>query len=422
MPTDWTTLKLRQLIGVRHGFAFASEYFAKAGPYVLLTPGNFREAGGFRWLDDKQKYYTGPVPRGFVLNAGDMLVAMTEQAPGLLGSTFFVPNDGRSYLHNQRLGAIDVLAPSKLDPSYLHYLLSTTPIRKEISAGAGGTKVRHTSPGKLLSIEVELPRILKQRRVVELLRNWDEAIDKTERLISAKEKQFAWFRAHLLTGKRRSARFKCEWRVVRLNEVLVEHGFKSTGKETVFSVSVHKGLINQVDHLGRSFAAKKTGHYNRVKPGDIVYTKSPTGDFPLGIIKQSNVVSDVIVSPLYGVFTPATRELGTDSRRLFRVRYKHPQLSRSVSAEGSKEHNRDHEQAFPRGETAIPLDPMEQAALAKAVITAKLEIELLEGQVAAIRRQKRGLMQKLLTGTWQVSVHEDAAEDQASRVAGEAAG
>src|SRR5258708_3458590 len=71
----------------------SSEFYADRGPYVLLTPGNFHEEGGFRWLGEKQKFYNGPVPKGFILNPGDMLVAMTEQAPGLLGSTFFVPSD-----------------------------------------------------------------------------------------------------------------------------------------------------------------------------------------------------------------------------------------------------------------------------------------------------------------------------------------
>ena len=101
-----------------------------------------------------------------------------------------------------------------------------------------------------------------------------------------------------------------KWLTVKLSSVLTEHKLRSTGAEEVFSVSVHKGLINQIEHLGRSYAAADTGHYNRVQPGDIVYTKSPTGEFPYGIIKQSHVSNDVIVSPLYGVFRPRTKALG----------------------------------------------------------------------------------------------------------------
>ena len=56
--------------------------------------------------------------------------------------------------------------------------------------------------------------------------------------------------------------------------------------------------------LGRSFAAKETAHYHVVHKGDIVYTKSPTGEFPYGIIKQSYLDTPVAVSPLYGVYEP----------------------------------------------------------------------------------------------------------------------
>lgn len=94
-----------------------------------------------------------------------------------------------------------------------------------------------------------------------------------------------------------------DWKNRKLSEFLFEHKLKSTGKEEVYSVSVHRGLVNQVEHLGRSFSASDTSKYNLVKLGDIVYTKSPTGDFPLGIIKQSRVDEEVIVSPLYGVYS-----------------------------------------------------------------------------------------------------------------------
>ena len=82
----WEEQNLEDLISVKHGFAFKSEYFTDEGDFVLLTPGNFYERGGYRDRDNKQKYYKGEIPKGYVLSKGDLLVAMTEQAPGLLGS------------------------------------------------------------------------------------------------------------------------------------------------------------------------------------------------------------------------------------------------------------------------------------------------------------------------------------------------
>jgi type I restriction enzyme M protein len=102
-----------------------------------------------------------------------------------------------------------------------------------------------------------------------------------------------------------------KWGDLNLSDLLQETFQKTIDKnEEIYSVSVHKGLVNQIEHLGRSFAAENTLNYNLVKPGDIVYTRSPTGEFPFGVIKQSKIYKSVLVSPLYGVYKPSTIELG----------------------------------------------------------------------------------------------------------------
>ena len=77
------------------------------------------------------------------------------------------------------------------------------------------------------------------------------------------------------------------WQKTELRKVLQERNEKNANGYEVCSVSVTQGVVNQIEYLGRSFAAKDTLHYNVVKYGDIVYTKSPTGDFPYGIVKRS---------------------------------------------------------------------------------------------------------------------------------------
>lgn len=103
---------------------------------------------------------------------------------------------------------------------------------------------------------------------------------------------------------------KGTWQRIALCKVLQERNEKNVNGRTICSVSVSQGVVNQVEYLGRSFAAKQTSHYNIVKYGDIVYTKSPTGNFPYGIIKRSNIREDVAVSPLYGVYIPASDSIG----------------------------------------------------------------------------------------------------------------
>lgn len=207
----------------------------------------------------------------------------------------------------------------------------------------------------------------------------------------------------MFTGKARLPGFSGEWREVRLSEVLHEHGLKSTGKEEVYSVSVHKGLVNQIEHLGRSFSAASTDHYNRVLPGDIVYTKSPTGDLPLGIIKQSKIDREVIVSPLYGVFTPKTHALGVILDAFFESPVATQNYLRPLVQKGAKNTIAVTNGQFLEGKLRLPMDPDEQAAIAEVVTTTNAELTLIDAEIEALTRQKRGLMQKLLTGEWRVT-------------------
>lgn len=88
-------MSLGQALAVKHGFAFRGEYFRDDGDLVVLTPGNFVDEGGFKPKSGKEKYYDGPFPPAYLLNSGDVVVAMTEQGHGLLGSSATIPCDGR---------------------------------------------------------------------------------------------------------------------------------------------------------------------------------------------------------------------------------------------------------------------------------------------------------------------------------------
>ena len=193
----WPTAKLANFFRVKHGFAFKSAFFDTAGPYALLTPGNFHESGGFRERGEKQPYYTGDVPSAYLLSEGDLLVAMTEQDHGLLGSSAWIPESNR-YLHNQRLGRIVDLDEARLHKRFLYYLFNTREVRAQISGSASGTKVRHTAPERIGRVEVNLPPLNGQRRIAEVLTAYDELMENNRRrmaLLEAAARQLyaEWF-------------------------------------------------------------------------------------------------------------------------------------------------------------------------------------------------------------------------------------
>ena len=166
--------KLGDLLTIKHGFPFKGELFSDEGEYIVLTPGNFYETGGFKRIIGKEKYYLGTFPREYLCKKGDFIVAMTQQAEGLLGSTAFVPEDN-IYLHNQRIGLISV-NEQKADKYYLDYLFRTNEVRKQIRDSATGSKVKHTSPDRIYDVEVYVHSLAVQKRIGALLHAIDSKI------------------------------------------------------------------------------------------------------------------------------------------------------------------------------------------------------------------------------------------------------
>lgn len=200
VPKGWERGDLQSYISIKHGFAFKSEFFSESGDYVLLTPGSFYESGGFRDQGAKTKYYDGEVPDGYLLSKGDMLIAMTEQAEGLLGSSLFVPEDGR-YLHNQRLGLVQVKNSEKIYLDFLYLFFNSPNIRKQITEQSTGTKVKHTSPDRLCSVVGLIPSLPEQKKIAKILSVWDKAITTTEQLLANSQQQKKALMQKLFTGK-----------------------------------------------------------------------------------------------------------------------------------------------------------------------------------------------------------------------------
>lgn len=183
----WVEKRIDEICNIKHGFAFKGQFFSDNGEYVLLTPGNFYESGGYRDRGEKQKYYVSDFPREYLLKKGDLLLAMTEQAVGLLGSPILVPDSNR-FLHNQRLGLVEHRTTGKFSNEFLFYLFNSNAVRLAINSSASGVKVRHTSPKKIGVIQVFVPgSIAAQSRIAETLYELNRESQHLESLYQQKQ-------------------------------------------------------------------------------------------------------------------------------------------------------------------------------------------------------------------------------------------
>lgn len=275
---------------------------------------------------------------------------------------------------------------------FIYYLLDT--LKKILLRKSCGSTFLELSKKELKKINIIIPIIEEQEKIANFLSAIDKKIGFMEKIVENFLSYHKYIIQHLPLDPHNLIK-KEEWQLLYLNEILFEHKLKSNGFEEVFSVSVEKGLINQIEHLGRSFSAKNTDKYNLVKYGDIVYTKSPTGDFPLGIIKQSHVKNNVIVSPLYGIFTPKTFELGYILENYFKYPVNCHNYLHSIVQKGAKNTMNITNKTFLSKQLYLPTNINEQKRIFNILYSLNRKIDLISDEIKEMREFKKGLLQKM---------------------------
>ena len=187
-------MKLKELCKIRHGFAFKGKDIIKdhATKYVLVTPGNFNIGGGFK--KDKCKYFSenGDIPKDYILKENDLIVTMTDLSvkSDTLGYSALIPKDDNSiYLHNQRIGLVHDIDESKVLKDYLYWFMRTKKYQQEVVASQSGTAIHHTSPDRILNIEIDLPSINNQRKIVKILFDIENKIKNNNEINNNLEEQ-----------------------------------------------------------------------------------------------------------------------------------------------------------------------------------------------------------------------------------------
>ncbi|EMH6513526.1 restriction endonuclease subunit S [Raoultella ornithinolytica] len=392
VPKGWEKRDLHGLITIKHGFAFKSEYFSNDGKYVLLTPGSFNESGGFRNQGPKTKFYNGPIPNGYLLSKGDLLLAMTEQAEGLLGSPLFVPEDNK-YLHNQRLGLVEINCPDKICSDFLYLFFNHEDSRKQITEQSTGTKVKHTSPDRLCSVIGLVPSFLEQKKIAQTLSTWDKAISMTENLLTNSQQQKKALMQQLLTGNKRlldenGVRFNGKWEKKHLSDVAdvyqpktISQSMMSDSGYPVYGANGVIGFYHEFNHETEQIAVTCRGS----TCGIVNWTQAKSWITGNAMVINTDNYSYVSKKFLFYTLN------GSDLKYLISGSGQ-PQITGNIKT---------HIINLPCIE--------EQQKIATVLSAADAEISTLEKKIACLKDEKKALMQQLLTGKRRVKVDEAVA-------------
>ena len=273
---------------------------------------------------------------------------------------------------------------------FIHHLLNTKRYQTQVSENLGA-RINQITSSDLNSFEFFFPCEKEQNKIAKFIDLIDERIATQRRLIE----DFISLRRAILQDAIKRGLSKKSWKFTTLNDILTERGEKNSEGYDVCSVSVSEGVVNQIEYLGRSFAAKETGHYNVARYGDIIYTKSPTGSFPYGIVKRDTQKEPAAISPLYGVFIPKYDWIGILLGYYFEsevntFNYLHP-----IIQKGAKNTINITNSGFLANSVPLPTDEREALTLAKCLDTISNKIVLEKQALAHYTEQREYLLSKM---------------------------
>lgn len=377
---------LGSLVTIKQGYTFSRSYQGNSeGKWMYVKVADLNSLGNKKYVHRTKNY------------VDDDVLEKIKATPFPANSIVF-PRVGAALKLNNKLLltkdcvtddnviVITVTDEEKCYFEYLYYWFEFQDLGRFCNSGAVPV-----INGKNLKKElVPLPPIDEQKNISKILSEWDNAIEKTEALIAIKEKQFEWLTSNLINR----AGHKCTAASHLMTEVSKRN--KNSSIERVLSVTNHKGFVLPEEQFERRVASANVSNYKVVEKGQYAYNPSRIN---VGSIARLDDWEKGILSPMYVVFKLDTEKVCSDyfshwlNSNETRQRIKN-------SAQGSVRETVNFKDF---GAIDIPLPVLSvQKSVSHKLNLANKEIRILKNILEHYRSQKRGLMQKLLSGDWRV--------------------
>lgn len=294
-------------------------------------------------------------------------------------------------------GFKNIIPNEKTNPEWLYYIIIYSKPRL-VRLGCGSTFLE-VSKKDFSRFKIAVPPLAEQRKIAEVLGVWDEAIEKQARLIEKLALRKRALMQRLLSAKLRLPGFSEPWKTHKLQELFTERNETNRTDLPLLSITGDRGVILQTESEKRDTSNDDKSKYKRIAKGDIGYNT-------MRMWQGRSALSGLegIVSPAYTIVVPNTDVDGYYMSVLFkqpRLIYDFWTHSQGLVGDTLNCKYRDF------GQVHICCPPLaEQKAITEVLTAADREIELAKEKLERLRRQKRGLMQQLLTGKKRVKYNE----------------
>ncbi len=307
-------------------------------------------------------------------------------------------------------------ATEKCDIHFIYYLTMSHHFRGRGAANMTGSAGQKRVPTDFIrAYHFALPPLIEQHRISQTLFTWDRAIEQASRLISAKTRIKKALMQQLLTGKRRFKEFVKstvmidthfglvpeDWPYIKMSQVAREVSERNGKRNSipVLSCTKYDGLVDSLKYFGKQIFSDDTSNYKLVRRGQFAYATNHIEEGSIGLLTH---LEAGLVSPMYTAFETNDKVHAPFLYALFKTElYRHifqVNTNASINRRGSLRWKQ-----FAEIRVALPsLD--EQKNIASVLAAVDAEINLLCQRMGRLKEQKRGLMQKLLTGKVRVKV------------------
>lgn len=392
IPAGWKEKRLKDVGKCLTGLTYTPKDVTDDSGLLVLRSSNVQ---GGKLVFDDNVYVKRDVSVKNYTQSGDILVCVRNGSSNLIGKNAIVTADGNGLPH----GAFMMLFRSK-HYQYLYQLFSSEMYNKQVYRNLGAT-INSINSSDFYKFRFLFPPLPEQKAIAALLSTWDEAIEKTERLIQVKEKRFK----QLLNDLIHQGRSNHTWKGYNLSDLCSPVSRKNGENNTnVLTSSAQNGLVSQIEYYNKSVSAENVTGYYLLKKGEFAYNRSSAKGYPYGATKRLDRYEKGVLSTLYLCFAlkPDAPCESDFLLHLFESGAANREL-RAVCQEGARSHgllNITKADFF--GIKLFLPSQDQQKKIQSALNTAQNEIALLKQLAEKYKTQKRGLMQKMLTGEWRV--------------------
>ena len=384
LPSGWKVVRLGKIGKIVNGLTYSPENVSNNGLLVLRSS-NIND--NFIVLNNDDVYVKGISKFNKTLE-NDILICVRNGSKNLIGKNALITEKYKDLA----FGAFMAIFRSNYNLFLIH-IFKTNTFFKQVKNDLGAT-INSINNSNLLNFKIPLPPLDEQEKIAEILSTWDEAINLTINLIENKKQFKKALMQNLLTAKIRFPEFKDEWKKMKMNDIFTEIDERSTASNQyeILSVTLN-GIVPQNTHFKKRIASQDNTGYKILRYGNLVIGMNLWMG-GLDVLTNKDIG---IVSPAYRIFKIYDKcniyflKNFIKTKKMLKLYILHSEQGASIVRR-----NLNLSELL---EEKIKLPNLkEQQKIAEVLTACDDEINLLNLKLENFKKQKQGLMQKLLSG------------------------